>query len=205
MSGLWLGAQPLLLASKSAARAALLRAAGIPVETRDAGLDERALEAPLIAAGAGAGAIAAGLARKKALAAAAGAPGRLTLAADQTLFCEGRLYAKPASLAAAAAALEALSGRTHELHSALCAARDGEILFEAAQLARLTMRPFSRDFIAAYLDAAGPGVFGSVGVYQLEGLGMHLFDRIEGEHSTILGLPLLPLLGFLRAQGLLAS
>ncbi|ACK51460.1 Maf family protein [Methylocella silvestris BL2] len=205
MSGLWLGDAPLLLASKSASRAALLRAVGIPFEARDSALDERAVETPLLQGGAGAGEIAQTLAREKALAVAAREPGRLTLGADQTLACNGRLFTKAEDLAGAAAALNALSGQTHELHSALCLARDQKILFEASRIARMTMRALSPGFIAAYLDATGEGALGSVGAYQVEGLGMHLFERIEGDFSVIMGLPLLPLLAFLREAGLAAS
>ncbi|WP_395665249.1 Maf family protein [Methylocella sp.] len=204
-SALWLGADPLVLASRSAARAALLAAAGLPFEARAADIDERAVEAPLVAAGAGASGVARALAKTKALAVSAAAPGRLVVGADQTLACDGRLFVKPESRAAAAAALAALSGRAHELHSALCAARDGQVLFAAAPVARLHMRALSSKFIDAYLDAAGPAVLGSVGAYQIEGAGMHLFERIEGDHSTILGLPLLPLFGFLRDEGLILS
>lgn len=205
MSGLWLGDAPLLLASKSLARGALLQGAGIPFEAVDSRVDERAVEAPLLAAGAGAGEIARRLARGKALAAAGRAPGRLTLGADQTLDCEGRMFTKAADRAAAAEALQALSGRTHELHSALCLARDEKILFEAAPVAHMTMRTLSPGFIAAYLDSAGERALHSVGAYQVEGLGMHLFERIEGDFSLIMGLPLLPLLTFLREAGLAAS
>jgi septum formation protein len=205
MSALWRGAAPLLLASKSAARGALLQAAGVPFEARDAMIDERAVEAPLRAAGARGATIARELARKKALGVAAQAPGRLVLGADQTLTLGERLFAKPADRAGAAAQLAALSGQAHELHSAICVARGGEVLFEAVPVARLTMRALSAAFIEAYLNAAGEAVLGSVGAYQLEGLGAHLFERIEGEHSVVLGLPLVPLLDFLRGEGSLLS
>jgi septum formation protein len=205
MTSLWRGAEPLLLASKSAARRSLLAAAGIPCESRDARIDERAIETPLRDEGAGGAAIARALARKKALAVAAAAPGRLTLGADQTLAFRGRLFAKPADRAGAAAQLAALAGGTHELYSALCLARDDKVLFEAEPAARLTVRPLSPGFIEAYLDAAGDAVQGCVGAYQVEALGIHLFERIEGEHSVILGLPLLPLLAYLRAEGHLAG
>jgi septum formation protein len=205
MSALWRGAAPLLLASKSAARRALLTAAQIPYEARDAMIDERALEAPLLEAGAGGAAIARELARKKALAVSAREPGRLVLGADQTLTLGEKLFSKPRDRAAAAAQLAALSGQTHELHSAICVARGDRVQFEAAPVARLTMRALSAAFIKAYLDAAGARILGSVGAYQLEGLGVHLFERIEGEHSVILGLPLPSLLEFLREEGSLLS
>jgi septum formation protein len=205
MSALWRGAAPLLLASKSAARRALLAAAGIPFDACDAMIDERALEAPMREVGAGGAAIARELAWKKALAVSAREPERLVLGADQTLALGDRLFTKPAGRAEAAAQLAALSGKTHELHSAICVARGGRVQFEAAPVARLTVRGLSAAFIAAYLDAAGAAILGSVGAYQLEGLGVHLFERIEGEHSVILGLPLPPLLEFLREEGSLLS
>jgi len=114
-----------------------------------------------------------------------------------------RLFAKPAGRAQAAEQLRALAGGSHELHSAVAVARDGEILFEGVFIARMTMRQLGEPEIVAYLDAAGEAVTTSVGAYQLEGLGVHLFERVEGDHFTILGLPLLPLLAFLRSERLL--
>ena len=125
------------------------------------------------------------------------------MGADQTLALDQRLFSKPAGRAQAAVQLRALAGQSHELHSATAVARDGEILFEDVSIARMTMRPLDGAAIRAYLDAAGEAVTASVGAYQVEGLGVHLFERIEGDHFTILGLPLLPLLKFLRSQGLL--
>jgi len=200
MTELWRGAAPLLLASKSSARRSLLAGAGIPFEAVDAFIDERAIEAPLRAAGAGGAEIARHLARAKALAVGA-QPDRLVIGADQTLSLEGQVFAKPPDRAAAAAQLAALSGRTHELHSALCVVRANEVLFEAAPVARLAVRRLSLAFIEAYIAAAGDAVLTSVGAYQIEGLGIHLFEKIEGDHSTILGLPLLPLLTYLREEG----
>jgi len=205
MTALWRGSAPLLLASKSSARRALLAAAGIPFESIAASIDERAVEAPLLAAGAGGAEIALHLARAKALAASAKAPDRLVLGADQTLGFEGRVFAKPADRSAAAAQLETLSGRAHALYSAICLVRGGKVLFEAAPMARLVMRPLSKAFIDAYLAMAGEAVLASVGAYQIEGLGIHLFERIEGDHSTILGLPFLPLLSYLREEGSLLA
>jgi septum formation protein len=205
MNALWRGGAPLLLASKSAARRDLLAGAGIPFEIRDAMIDERSVEASLRQDESAGEPIARALARKKALAVAAREPGRLTLGADQTLAFRGRLFTKPRDRAGASAQLAALSGGTHELYSALCFARNDTVLFEATPAARLTVRPLSEDFIQAYLDAAGEAVQGCVGAYQVEALGIHLFDRIEGDHSVILGLPLLPLLAFLRAEGSLAG
>ena len=141
-----------------------------------------------------AGEIAALLAREKALAVAAQLPGRLVLGADQTLALGERRFSKPADRAAAREQLKLLRGQTHELHSAIALARDGVIVFEHREVARLTMRAFSDGFLEAYLDAAGAAVTASVGGYQLEKTGIQLFERIEGDHFIILGLPLLPLL-----------
>jgi septum formation protein len=199
---LWLAADPLVLASKSAARRALLEAAGIPLEVRPAEIDERATEA---GAAGDAAAVAALLARAKALDVAAQMPGRLVLGADQTLALGARRFSKPADRIAAAEQLHALRGQTHALHSAVALARDGKILFEHGETARLTMRAFSDSFIEHYLADAGKVVTASVGGYQLEGAGIQLFERIEGDYFTILGLPLLPLLAFLRREGWLAA
>jgi septum formation protein len=198
---MWRGAKPLILASQSPARQALLANAGIAFEAIPAELDERAIE--LASALSAPGEIAALLARDKALFVSGKHPGRLVVGADQTLILGERLFDKPAGRAQAAAQLRALAGQSHELHSAAAVARDGEILFEDVSIARMTMRPLDSAAIRAYLDAAGEAVTTSVGAYQLEGLGVHLFERIEGDHFTILGLPLLPLLKFLRSQGLL--
>jgi septum formation protein len=200
---LWLVAEPLVLASRSAARAALLVAAGIAVEVLPADVDERGIEAK--AAAQDAGAVAALLAREKARAVAALRPGRLVLGADQTLALEARRFSKPADRAAAEQQLRALRGKTHALHSALTLMRDGEVLFEHADTARLTMRSFSDQFLGQYLNAAGDAVTASVGGYQLEKPGIQLFERIEGDYFTILGLPLLPLLDFLRRKHCLAD
>jgi septum formation protein len=200
---LWLLAESLVLASRSAARAVLLTAAGIAVEVLPADIDERGIEAK--AAAQDAGGAAALLAREKARAVAAQRPGRLVLGADQTLALGARRFSKPADRAAAEEQLHALRGKTHALHSALALMRDGEVLFEHADTARLTMRSFSDKFLAQYLDAAGDAVTASVGGYQLEKPGIQLFERVEGDYFTILGLPLLPLLDFLRREHCLAE
>jgi septum formation protein len=200
---LWLAEKPLVLASKSAVRRAVLIEAGIPVDADPADIDERAIEAG--AAGAGAGEVAALLAREKARAVAARRPGRLVLGADQTLALGERRFSKPADRAAASEQLRLLRGRSHALHSAIALVRDGTTLFEHRAMAQLTMRAFSDDFLAAYLDAAGDAVTASVGGYQLEKLGVQLFERIEGDHFVILGLPLFALLAYLRREGLLAQ
>lgn len=200
---LWLSAAPLVLASKSSVRRTLLAAAGIPVEVRAADVDERKLEAE--AATLGPGAIAALLAREKASAVARGCPGRLVLAADQMLALGGRRFAKPADLAAAAAQLRALCGRTHELHSAIAFVQNATVLFEHVSTARLTMRAFSDRFLEFYLDAVGSAATESVGAYQIEGLGIELFERLDGDYFTILGLPLIEVLDFLRRHGCVLS
>jgi len=200
---LWRAAEPLVLASLSEVRKSLLAAAGIAVEVRPADIDERNLEATAPAADASAAA--AMLARAKAGAIAQVLPDRLVLGADQTLVLGRQRFSKPANLASARAQLRVLSGQTHELHSAVAFARNGATLFEHVGVARLTMRALSESFLDDYLDAAGSAATQSVGGYQLEGLGIHLFERIEGDHFTVLGLPLLPVLDFLRRQGYLAQ
>ncbi len=203
MSALWLAPAALVLASQSKVRRALLETAGIPVEVRPATLDERAVEARVPDADPAAGA--ALLAREKALRVAAELPGRLVVGADQTLALGARRFSKPADRAGAKAQLAALAGRTHALHSAVAVARGADILFAHVGIARLTMRPLSEAFLERYLDAAGPAVTASVGGYQLEALGIELFETIDGDHFAILGLPLLPLLAYLRAEGSLAA
>jgi septum formation protein len=200
---LWIGG-PLVLASKSPSRRALLEAAGIPLTLDPADIDERGIEQSQ-AAGAGAKEVAVLLAREKALATAARHKNAAVLGADQTLCLGAQRFSKPASRDAARGQLAALSGKTHELHSAAAVAREGKIVFEAVSTARLTMRSLSPEFIDAYLEAAGERVTKSVGCYQLEGLGIHLFEKIEGDHFTILGMPLLPLLAYFRAAGMIRA
>jgi septum formation protein len=200
---LWLNAEPLVLASRSAVRRTMLEAAGVPVEISPADIDERSVEAaaPLQAPVA----IAALLAREKASAIAGRNPGRLILGADQTLSLDGRRFTKPADRAAARAQLRTLSGRAHELYSAVAFVQDGTVLFDHVGVARLTMRAVSDRFLDDYLDAVGDAAAASVGAYQLEGLGIQLFERIEGDYFTVLGLPLLKALDFLRHHGCLAQ
>jgi septum formation protein len=200
---LWLAADPLLLASKSNARRMLLSAAGIPIKLQAADIDERELERG--AASLGPGAIATLLAREKAAAVEHHHPGRLVLGADQMLTLGDRRFAKPADRAAARAQLRTLSGRTHELHSAVVLMQRATVLFEHVGVARLTMRAFSDRFLDDYLDAAGTAATESVGGYQIEGLGIQLFERMEGDYSTILGLPLMEVLDFLRRHGCLLA
>jgi septum formation protein len=200
---LWLGDKPLILASQSKSRQALLKGAGIPFDAIPADIDERGIQA-----GSGLkdpGAIAALLAKSKALHVASREAARVVVGADQTLALKERMFSKPAGRAQAAEQLRALAGGTHELHSAIAIARNSDILFEHVAVARMTMRRLSDAAIERYLDAAGAAVTTSVGAYQLEGLGVNLFERIEGDHFTILGLPLLPLLDALRKQGLVVT
>lgn len=181
----------------------MLESAGIPVEPIAPGLDERAVEmraGPLSAVDA-----ALLLAREKARSVKAPAPGQFVLGADQTLALGRVRFAKPADRDGAREQLRALSGRTHELCSAIAVAKDGRVIFNHCETARMTMRSLSERFLDAYLEAAGAAVTTSVGGYQLEALGIHLFERIEGDHFTILGLPLIHLLGFLRREGCLAA
>jgi nucleoside triphosphate pyrophosphatase len=198
---LWRGKYPLVLASQSRARQTLLANAGIDFEAIPAEIDERnvqqncGLSVP--------GDIAALLAREKALAVSMRLSGRFVVGADQTLALGTRLFSKPSGRAQAREQLRVLAGGSHELHSAVAVARDAKILFEGAAIARMTMRRLGEAEIDAYLEAAGEAVTSSVGAYQLEGLGVHLFERIEGDHFTILGLPLLQLLAFLRSERLL--
>ncbi|MBK5959555.1 septum formation inhibitor Maf [Rhodoplanes elegans] len=200
---LWLAPTPLVIASKSAVRRAMLAAAGFPLEVGEADIDERAVEtrggpvAPDQAALL--------LAREKARVAVARFPGHYVIGADQTLALGDRRFNKPENRAAAREQLKALGGQTHALHSAVAVAKDGRVIFSHVETARLTMRRLTDRFLDAYLDTAGDAVTTSVGAYQLEGLGIHLFERIDGDHFTILGLPLFPLLAFLRREGCLAG
>lgn len=200
--GLWLGKSPLILASQSSARKMLLANAGLEFEAVTADIDERGIQAAsrlsnpreigLLLAG------------EKAKAVSANRPGSYVIGADQTLALGGRLFNKPAGRTQAMTQLRDLAGNSHELNSAVAVAHDGKIVFEDVSVARMTMRQMTEAELSAYLDAAGDAVTTSVGAYQLEGLGIHLFARIEGDHFTILGLPLLPLLAFLRSQQLIA-
>ena len=199
----WMLEEPLVLASGSSARAQMLEAAGVPFEIDKPTLDERAVEAPLRAAGADGAQIAAALAQAKALEVSARRPGRYVLGGDQTLQIGADLLSKPEGRAGARDHLRLLSGRSHQLHAAAALARDGQILLAMTDTATLSMRVLSEDFIATYLDVAGEAVLGSVGAYQIEGLGVHLFERIEGQHPVIMGLPLQALITGLRNLHLL--
>jgi septum formation protein len=199
---LWLASHPLVLASRSAARRALLESAGICIELQPADIDERIVEAS--ATSADPSSVATLLARKKAACVAALRPGRLVLGADQILALGAERFSKPADRMSARAQLQALCGRTHELHSAIVFMQDASVLLEHVGTARLTMRTFSEHFLDRYLDTVGAAATASVGAYQIEGPGIQLFERIDGDYFTILGLPLLRALDFLRQRGCLA-
>lgn len=201
---LWRSSHPLVLASKSLARRHMLVAAGIPVEATPADIDERSVEETLGDVKS-AGEIALHLAREKAKAVASRMPERLVIGADQTLAMGTQRFSKPADIDEARAQLRVLRGQTHTLHSAVALVRDGELLFQHEEAARLTMRAVSDAFLEIYLEAADATVTESVGGYQLERTGIHLFERVEGDHFTILGMPLLPLLDALRRLGFLAG
>jgi septum formation protein len=195
---------PLILASKSATRRAVLKGAGVPFEIASSGVDEDAAKAALLARGASPKAIAEALAQEKALAVSVARPG-LVIGADQTLEFEGGLYDKVDTVAAARERLLRLRGKPHQLHSAVVVARDGQPIWRETVSATLRMREFSDAFLEAYLAQEGEAALGSVGCYRLEGLGAQLFARIEGDYFAILGLPLLGLLDLLRQHQVLPA
>lgn len=199
-------ARPLVLASSSASRAAILKAAGLSFDAVAARIDETALIESLTADGAKPRDIADALAEAKTLKVARSmASDALVIGADQLLVCEGRIFEKPRDKEEAASHLAFLSGKTHQLVGAVCGAAGGTIVWRHVATARLAMRSIDAAFISDYLDSAGPEVLNSVGCYQLEGLGVHLMSRIEGDYFAILGLPLLAVLDFLRTQGALRT
>lgn len=193
----------IVLASGSASRAALLAQAGIDCIREASDVDEDALKQALIDRPTGE--IAMALAIAKAQRVAERHPGALVIGGDQMLDCEGRRFDKPANLVAARNQLMVLRGRVHTLPTAAVVVRDGVVLWQALEMPRLAMREFSEAFLEDYLAAVGEAVTKSVGGYQLEGRGVQLFDAIDGTFFTILGLPMVPLLGFLRSEGVLAS
>jgi septum formation protein len=194
-----------VLASASATRAMLLRHAGVPFRVDAASIDEAEAKRSLESGGADAAGLTTALAELKALRVSQRQPGALVLGADQILECNSVRFDKPIDRAQARVQLRALSGRTHTLLSAAVVVRDGERLWQAVDRARLTMRPLGEGFIDDYLGRVGAAALQSVGAYQLEGLGAQLFAKVEGDHFTILGLPLLPLLDFLRGHGVVPA
>jgi septum formation protein len=192
------------LASKSTARAQLLAGAGVRFEAVGSGVDEDAAKARLLSEDAGPRDIAQALAETKAVVVSLHRPG-LVIGADQTLDLDGSLFDKVETLAEARHRLERLRGRTHQLHSGVAVARDGAVIWRETQSATLTMRVFSDPFLDDYLARSGEAALSSVGCYQLEGQGLQLFERIEGDYFTILGLPMLSLLALLRREGVIAA
>ncbi|MEM8952053.1 MAG: nucleoside triphosphate pyrophosphatase [Pseudomonadota bacterium] len=200
------GGPPLILASASQARAAMFEAAGIDVSLRPAAVDEGDIKASFKAAGGSAGEAAVALAELKAnVIASTVPPDAIVLGADQILTCDGDWFDKPVDRNAAHAQLSKLGGKPHELHTAVVAFRGGARIWHHLATPRLQMRPLSSDFIERYLDAAGDGALASVGCYQIEGAGAHLFTRTDGDYFSILGMPLLPVLTFLRDQGVVMT
>ncbi|WP_296721796.1 Maf family protein [Erythrobacter sp.] len=193
----------LILASKSASRRAMLDAAGVAYEAVPADMDERAVEAGL--AGAAPGEVAEALAVAKAAAVAAAHPGALVLGSDSLVVAGGRRFDKPGSAEEAGEHLRFFSGRMMELHSAAALVRDGGCEWSHASIARLHVRDLSDDFIAHYLSLEWPEIGHTVGAFRIEGPGVQLFDHIEGDQFTVLGMPLLPLLGALREAGVLLA
>ena len=192
---------PLILASQSPFRRMLMENAGLTFQTQAAAIDERAAEAALAAHNPTPQAIAEALAIEKARDVARRNPGSLVIGSDQTLSLEGLVFHKPADMAEAKAHLMAMSGKTHSLNCGIALVRDGQTLWSNVSVANLTMRPLSEAFVERHLARVGSRVLASVGAYQLEGEGVQLFERIDGDYFTILGLPLLPLLAKLRDLG----
>ncbi|WP_404925783.1 Maf-like protein [Mesorhizobium sp. ORM16] len=193
--------EKIILASGSAFRKAMLLGAGIDVEAVAPDVDERALEAPLQGSGASPEDVALVLAEAKATEVSERRPGALVLGCDQTLSLGDEVFHKPGDMEGARRHLLALSGRTHQLNSAAVLVRDGEVLWRHVGIASLTMRKLDPAFIGRHLARVGSRALSSVGAYQVEGEGIQLFEKIEGDHFTIVGLPLLPLLAELRTLG----
>jgi septum formation protein len=191
----------LVLASTSPFRAAILKNAGLDFRAEAAGIDERSVEAPLLETDATAEDIAAVLAEAKAMDVSERNPGALVLGGDQTLSLEGKLFHKPADMEEARFHLLSFSGKTHQLWSALSLVRNGEAVWRHVSVAHMRVRPLSPQFIGRYLARTGDAALKSVGAYQYEGLGIQLFDGIDGDYFTIVGLPILPFLKKLRDLG----
>jgi septum formation protein len=197
--------KPLILASASPTRCRLLAAAGIEFQHEPASLDEEVVKQDFQSQGRSAIDCALALAEAKAMAVAARWPDALVIGADQILRCQGKWFDKPASVEDARTQLQLLRGLAHELVTAACAVADGGRVWSAANSTRLTMRQFSDEFLDTYLDAEGTAVLGSVGAYHMEGRGIQLFSGIEGDYFSILGIPLLDLIGFLRDYQVLTT
>lgn len=196
---------PIVLASGSATRRTVLESAGVSIIVDRPDVDEAAVKQSCRARGFSAGETAAALAVAKARQVLVRHPGRIVLGADQMLECDGTWFDKPSDRIAAARQIDQLSGRSHNLHSAIVAMRNDVVIWRTVECAELTMRPLSSTFIESYLHIVGDRALGSVGGYQIEGLGIQLFSEIRGDHFTILGMPLLPLLAFLRSEGVIAK
>jgi len=196
----------IILTSQSASRKAMLEAAGVAFTAEAAGVDEESVKAAMIAEGTDGRRLADALAEMKAIKVSRRHPTALVLGCDSTVAAEdGTLIDKAETRDESRAQLQCLRGTTHRLTSAAVVALGGEPIWRHVDTAKLTMRPFSDAFLESYLDAEWPAIGGCVGGYRLEGLGAQLFSRIDGDHFTILGLPLLPLLDWLRARGELAA
>ncbi|WP_428669134.1 Maf family protein [Reyranella sp.] len=194
-------ARSLILASASPSRRQLLANAGLVFTIEPSGIDEDEVKRSL-GSRAAPQELASTLAEMKAVKVSARHPEAMVVGADSTLACNGRMFDKPPDLAAARRQLQILRGQTHELFSSVVVARGGARLWHWSERARLTMRQLNDGFIDSYLARTGDEVLSSVGAYQLEGLGAHLFSRVDGDYFTILGLPLLPLLSFLAGHGI---
>ena len=192
----------LILASASSSRRQMLQNAGLDFTVETSGVDEDEVKLSLATEKATPQDIAETLAELKAKRVSMRRPEAMVIGADSTLACNGRLFDKPPTMAAARAQLLALAGQTHELHSSVVVAKGGVRLWHCNERARLTMRSLPDAFLDAYLARAGEAVTSSVGAYQLEGVGAHLFTKVDGDYFTILGLPLLPLLSFLGGHGI---
>ena len=209
LAGPALDTRELILASASTAREAVLEHAGLSFHCEAAAVDESEVKSSLKGEHGetyrGAVALAETLAELKAVRISRKSPEALVIGADQVLECDGKWFDKPDDTAAARATLLKLRGKSHRLISGVCVALDGECLWRHVDHATLLMRPFSDAFLDRYLDAVGARALGSVGAYQVEGPGAQLFARIDGDYFTILGLPLLPLLEFLRGHGVVPA
>ena len=197
-----MSALSLILASTSESRRRLLGEAGLRFDVEAPGVDEEEVKHSLAAQRAPPQQVAEALAALKACRVSSRRPSALVIGGDSTLACNGRLFDKPPTIAAARAQLLALRGQTHDLISSVVVARDGARIWHHTEKARLTMRPFDEAFLDVYLAQAGETVTTSVGAYRLESIGAHLFSRVDGDYFTILGLPLLPLLSFLAGHGI---